>query len=135
MTATQIPLKQDFTVYGGDGVSYLFTFLQSGSVPMALEGTWLAQVRDKPSPLGKVICTFEIDGSEMANGKLYLSLSGQSTSYIAAIGRAYWDLEQIMPDSHPRTWYSGMIWGKAGISRVEPVPTRTDAVPPRLRRA
>jgi hypothetical protein len=132
---TTLPLKQDFTVYGGDGASYLFTFLDQSSAPFPLDGTWIAQVRDKPSPLGAVICNFEIDDTERLNGKLYLSLSSESTSRIAAVGRVFWDLEQTIPDSQPRTWYSGMIWGKAGISRVEPVPTRTRQVPPRFRSA
>ena len=125
-TLSTAPKVLDFELYAGDGFAVGFEFVdQVTGAPYPLDGTWLAQIRNRTD----VLTEFTIDDTEQTGGKIKLSLTGEQTAALPGCYRGQngssacssgcpsWDLEQSFVGG-PRTWYRGKVHTLVDVTRV-----------------
>lgn len=112
------PVLLDLRLYAGDDFTMRIDFIHADTkLPYPLTGTWLAQVRAEPEATS-LLTSFAIDVSQMAQGKLYLSLSGEQVRGLLSVFPRHWDLQQIpQGQTAPRTWYRGTIRATGDVTR------------------
>lgn len=105
------PASRDLEVYAGDKYDHEITFQDADSAPLALSGTWRAQIRAKKTDADPLV-SFTIDTTNAATGVLLLSLTKEQTVALPSI--CVWDLENVTEEM---TYLAGKIRVLAQVSR------------------
>lgn len=117
-TITFGPVALDLKLYAGDGFAVQFVFVDKVTgLPWPATGTWEAQIR-APATNAVILTSFTIDDSLEATGEITASLTGEQVRSLLGVSNAYWDLQQIIPGSEPRTWYRGRITASQDVTRA-----------------
>ena len=111
------PTTLDLTLYAGDGFSMRINFVnKTTGLPWPLDGTWSAQVR-LTAVATETLADFVIDTSDMINGNIVVSLTGEDTRACLVAPVCYWDLQQTPTGGEPRTWYLGKVKVSQDVTR------------------
>lgn len=103
-----MPKPYNLTIERGDTyVHALPPILDSAGHPIALTGTWLAQMRLQPDATA-ILATFTVDLSLASQGIPILRLDAPTTSQLSLPG-GVWDIQQTAVDGTVTTWYAGTV--------------------------
>ena len=107
------PAGVDLRGYRGDSFTARFTFRYVDGTPVALDGTWLAQLRLEPSDADP-LDSFAVDTTDQATGVVVVSLTPAQT--VALAQRTVWDLQNVAT-AGTRTWFAGTLYLGGEVTR------------------
>lgn len=116
---SRIPPTVNLELYAGDGVAIRFSLATTDSAAYPLDGVVISQIKAKrtdPDPL----VSWNVDASELAQGIVTLSLSGDQTASLIPSGKTVfhgvWDLQYTPTDAEPVTFMQGNVKCEADVT-------------------
>ena len=102
------PQVLDLVLYAGDGVNFRLVVTDTGSAPVNLDGTMLAQIRSARDESDPPDAVFEVDLAEATDGIATLKLTGDQTQQLGKYS-GVWDLQWTSTNAEPVTICQGKV--------------------------